>query len=137
MIGLNVFCKSVANSIASLDKTSKELNCPFGVADVTKSEELKKVLEKCGENIHGLAYCAGAIDLKSLSFAHENDYLESFKVNTLGAITSIKSLKDSLKKNNGSILLFSSIAVKSGFTNQSVIATAKGGIEALTISLAA
>ena len=75
----------VGRNFASLDKVSKDLNCSFGVADVTKSEELKKELEKCGENIHGLAYCAGSIDLKSLSAAHENDYLESFKVNTLGA----------------------------------------------------
>ena len=127
----------VGRNFASLDKVSKDLNCSFGVADVTKSEELKKALEKCGENIHGLAYCAGSIDLKSLSAAHENDYLESFKVNTLGAVTSIKYLKNDLKKNNGSVLLFSSIAVKNGFANHSVIATAKGGIEALTVSLAA
>ena len=59
----------VGRNFASLDKTSKELNCPFEIADVTKSEELKKALEKCGDNIHGLAYCAGSINLKSLSSA--------------------------------------------------------------------
>ena len=49
----------------------------------------------------------------------------------------IKTLSDVLKKNNGSIILFSSIAVKQGFANHTIVSTAKGGIEALTVSLAA
>ena len=53
------------------------------------------------------------------------------------AVTSIKSLLPNLKKNNGSILLFSSIAVQQGFANHSIISTAKGALEALTRSLAA
>ena len=40
-------------------------------------------------------------------------------------------------KNNGSILLYSTIAVKQGFTNHTIISTAKGAIEGLTLSLAA
>ncbi len=121
----------------TLSKVSKKLGCEFAKADVTNTDELKKTLENCGDNIFGLAYCAGSIDLKSLSLVHENDYLESFKVNTLGAIIAIKTLSDVLKKNNGSIILFSSIAVKQGFANHTIVSTAKGGIEALTVSLAA
>ena len=83
------------------------MKCPYSVADVTKSKDLIEALNKCGDNIFGLAYCAGSIDLKSLTLAHENDYIESFKLNTVGAILSIKSLQGSLKKNNGSILFFS------------------------------
>ena len=99
--------------------------------------ELKDSLELCGENIFGLAYCVGSIDIKSISAAHTNDYIDSFKINTIGAITAIKSTKDILLKNNGSILLFSSVAAKQGFTNHTIISTAKGAIEGLTVSLAA
>jgi len=127
----------IGRNFSSLEEMSKKLNCKFDTVDVTDSLKLTKVLESCQENLHGLVYCAGSITLKSLSLAHENDYLESFKVNTLGAINAIKSTKDILKKNNGSILLFSTIAVKQGFTNHSIISTAKGGIEGLTVSLAA
>ena len=127
----------IGRNFFSLTKLSKEIKCSFDMADVTKTDELKNVLEKCGNNISGLIYCAGSINLKPLSEAHENDYIDSFKVNTLGAIVAIKSLIDVLKDNNGSILLFSTIAVKQGFTNHSIISTAKGSLEALTLSLAA
>ena len=127
----------IGRNFKSLKKLSDELNCPYDVTDVTKSDDLIKALKNCGDNIFGLAYCAGSINLKSISVAHENDYLESFKVNTLGAIISVKSVKDILKKNKGSILLFSSIAAKNGFMNHTVISTAKAGIEGLTVSLAA
>ena len=127
----------IGRNFSSLKKVSEELNCSYEVADVTNTDNLTKALENCGEDIFGLAYCAGSIDLKPLSSAHENDYLESFKVNTLGAITSIKTIKNILKKNNGSILLFSSIAVKNGFMNHTVISSSKGAIEGLTVSLAA
>tara|TARA_B100000029_G_scaffold229219_1_gene226776 strand:+ start:1933 stop:2658 length:726 start_codon:yes stop_codon:yes gene_type:complete len=127
----------IGRNYTSLKKISDELKCPYSVADVTKSKDLTQALKDCGDNIFGLAYCAGSIDLKSLTLAHENDYIESFKVNTLGAIISIKATKDILKKNKGSILLFSSIAAKTGFMNHTIISTAKGGVEALTVSLAA
>ena len=49
----------------------------------------------------------------------------------------IKVFKDNLKKNKGSIVLFSTVAVQRGFTNHSIIASVKGAIEGLTVSLAA
>ena len=71
----------IGRNYASLKKISDELKCPYSVADVTKSKDLIEALNKCGDNIFGLAYCAGSIDLKSLTLAHENDYIESFKFN--------------------------------------------------------
>ena len=68
------------------------------IRNLTNSKDLIKALHNCGNNIFGLAYCAGSINLKSLSLAHENDYIESFRVNTLGAVISIKAIKDILKK---------------------------------------
>ena len=127
----------IGRNFSSLSNLSKELNCPFHLADVTKTDELKSALEQCGENVFGLAYCAGSINIKSIKLAHENDYIDSYKINTLGAIVAVQTLKDVLKKNNGSILFFSTIAVKQGFTNHTVISTAKGAIEGLTVALAA
>ncbi len=127
----------IGRNFSSLKKVSEELNCSYEVADVTNTDNLTKALRNCGEDIFGLAYCAGSIDLKPLSSTHENDYIESFKVNALGALIAIKTTRNVLKKNNGSILLFSSIAAKNGFMNHSVISASKGAIEGLTVSLAA
>ena len=52
-------------------------------------------------------------------------------------IESIKGFQEELKKNNGSIVLFSSVAAQKGFTNHTIIATAKAAIEGLTVTLAA
>ncbi len=49
----------------------------------------------------------------------------------------LRVFKKSLKKNNGSIVLFSSVAAQKGFTNHTIIATAKAAIEGLTVTLAA
>ena len=127
----------IGRNYSSLNAASKELDCEFTIADVTKSKELESAIKKCGENIYGLTYCVGSITLKPLSSSHENDYIDSFKINTLGAIIAIKSAANVLNKNKGSIILFSTIAVKQGFINHSIVSTAKGGIEALTVSLAA
>ena len=45
--------------------------------------------------------------------------------------------QENLKKNKGSIVLFSTVAAQRGFTNHSIIASVKGAIEGLTVSLAA
>jgi len=59
------------------------------------------------------------------------------KLNLYSAIESIRGFQEELKKNNGSIVLFSSVAAQKGFTNHTIIATAKAAIEGLTVTLAA
>ena len=59
------------------------------------------------------------------------------KLNLYSAIEAIKGFQEELKKNSGSIVLFSSVAAQKGFTNHTIIATAKAAIEGLTVTLAA
>jgi NAD(P)-dependent dehydrogenase (short-subunit alcohol dehydrogenase family) len=49
----------------------------------------------------------------------------------------LRTFQDSLNKNKGSVVLFSTVAAKKGFTNHSIISSAKAGVEGLTVSLAA
>ena len=58
-------------------------------------------------------------------------------MNVTGAIHFIKKLQKQLADNNGSIVLFSTVAVDRGFNMHSVISTAKGAVQGLTTSLAA
>ncbi len=120
-----------------LKKISTEIKCDYRVCDVLNSDTIKEISDEFKYDIYGIAYCVGSINLKPLKIAKDDDFIESFKINTLGAINVIKLNQESLAKNNGSILLYSTIAVKQGFTNHSIISTAKGAVEGLTLSLAA
>lgn len=94
--------------------------------------------DKLPEEIHGLAYCPGSINLKPFHRFTDEDFINDFKLQVLGATKIIKKLLPNLKKTeNASILLFSTIAVQSGFSFHSQVAISKGAIEGLTRSLAA
>ena len=120
-----------------LKNISSEIKCDYRICDVLNIDEIKKIADEFKNNVYGIAYCVGSINLKPLKITKDEDFIESFKINTLGAINTIKVNQESLEKNNGSILLYSTIAVKQGFTNHTVVSTAKGAIEGLTLSLAA
>ena len=117
---------------------AEELGCSFSVADVLEEGFIEKVKTDTSEfNIKGVAYCIGSIDLKPLKRVTENDLNTCMKLNLYSAIEVIKGFQEELKKSSGSIVLFSSVAAQKGFTNHTIIATAKAAIEGLTVTLAA
>ncbi len=120
-----------------LKELSEEIGCEYKKCDVLDFENINSISKEYEDQICGLAYCVGSINLKPLKISKNEDFIDSFKVNTLGAINAIKANQETLAKNNGSILMFSTIAVKQGFTNHTIISTAKGAVEGLTLSLAA
>ena len=63
--------------------------------------------------------------------------MQSFNLNLVSATEIIKSLADNLKASKGSIVLFSTVAVKQGFPNHAIVSSAKGAVEGLTLALAA
>ena len=122
----------------SLSTLASELNASFTTCDVLEENFADKVVNDLGETpINGLAYCVGSIDLKPLKLTKKSDFMQSFNLNLISATEIIKSTSENLKQNKGSIVLFSTVAVKRGFTNHSIVASAKGAIEGLTVSLAA
>ncbi len=127
----------ISRNEEELKQLSKEIGCEYRVCDVTDFEKVKNISEQYKDQLYGIAYCVGSINLKPLKLTKDEEFISSFKINTLGAINAIKFNQENLSKNNGSILLFSTIAVKQGFTNHSIVSTAKGAIEGLTLSLAA
>ena len=126
----------IGRNITSLKSVSQELSCPFNEVDINNTVQLKECLNNIKDEVFGFAYCVGSINLKPIKSARENDFIESFKINTIGAIVSIQNLLENLKRNKGSILLFSTVAAKQGFTNHSIVSTSKGAVEGLTLSLA-
>ena len=108
------------------------------IADVTDPNFLE-IIDKdlAGSEISGIAYCVGSIDLKPINLVSKKDYLKSFELNLFPIVEIIKKFKDSLKKNKSSVVLFSTVAVKQGFPNHSIISPVKASLEGLTVSLAA
>ena len=115
---------------------SEKLNSAYSIADVLEDGFVDKIKANI-EDVKGIVYCVGSIDLKPLKMASESDFIKCMKLNLYSAIDLIKGYQDSLKKNNGSIVLFSTVAAQRGFTNHSIIASTKAAVEGLTVSLAA
>ena len=115
---------------------SEKLNSAYSIADVLEDGFVDKIKANI-EDVKGIVYCVGSIDLKPLKMASESDFNKCMKLNLYSAIDLIKGYQDSLKKNKGSIVLFSTVAAQRGFTNHSIIASTKAAVEGLTVSLAA
>ena len=120
-----------------LKKISSHLLCNYSEGDINDMESIEKCFKKIDGKICGFAYCIGSIDLKSIFNASKKDFLESYNINLIGAIESLKLILSQLIINKGSILFFSTVAAKKGFINHSIISSSKGAIEGLTVSLAA
>ncbi len=126
----------VGRNESELSSISEKLGCSHTVADVLEDGFIEKVKSDISE-IKGLAYCVGSIDLKPLRMVNEQDLQKCMKLNLYSAVEAIKGFQESLKKNKGSIVLFSTVAAQRGFTNHTIIASAKAAVEGLTVSLAA
>ena len=126
----------VARNETELSPIVEKLGCTHTIADVLEERFIEKVKSDISE-IKGLAYCIGSIDLKPLRMVSEKDFQKCMKLNLYSAIEAIKGYQESLKKNKGSIVMFSTVAAQRGFTNHAIIASAKAAVEGLTVSLAA
>jgi NAD(P)-dependent dehydrogenase (short-subunit alcohol dehydrogenase family) len=89
------------------------------------------------DEVNGLVYCPGSINLKSFTRLKETDFKQDFEINVIGAIKTLKAYENNLLKNNGSVVLFSTVATKIGMPFHASIATSKSAVEGLTKSLAA
>lgn len=121
--------------IGTYNKTtvsSEKINYHF--LDVTEDFDLDFIPDE----LDGLAYCPGSINLLPFKRIKPEAFAEDFNLQVLGAVKIIQAAFPALKKSGrGSIVLFSTVAVQSGFNFHSQVAVSKGAIEGLTKSLAA
>lgn len=90
------------------------------------------------EVIDGLVYCPGKIKLTPFAKIKKETFVNDYEVQVLGAIQAIQACLPGMKKaENASIVLFSTVAVQSGFNYHSVVSASKGAIEGLTRALSA
>jgi len=90
------------------------------------------------ETLGGLVYCPGSINLRPFERIKPSDFVADFNLQVTGAIKIIQTALPRLKKaENGSIVLFSTVAVQTGFPFHTQVSASKGAIEGLTRALAA
>ena len=126
----------VARNEQEVKSLSEKFKCTYSVADVLEDNFIEKVKSQISE-VKGIAYCVGSIDLKPFRMVNEQDFNKCMKLNLYSAVEAIKGYQESLKKNKGSVVLFSTVAAQRGFTNHAIIASTKAAVEGLTVSLAA
>ncbi len=101
-------------------------------------EDFDSELNDLPDELHGLAYCPGTINLKPFQSLKEKDFLADFKINTLGAANVVQKTLKRLKAAKGaSIVFFSTVAANSGLSFHASIAASKGALQGLGLSLAA
>lgn len=90
------------------------------------------------EQIDGIVYCPGAINLKPFARIKTADFLADYELQVLGAIKIIQAVLPKMKNSaSASIVLFSTVAVQAGFNFHSIVSASKGAIEGLTRALSA
>jgi len=90
------------------------------------------------EELSGIAYCPGSINLRPFDRIKPEDFEADYKLQVIGAIKLIQLVLPRLKKSgNASIVLFSTVAVQTGLPFHTQVAASKGAIEGLTKALAA
>lgn len=88
--------------------------------------------------IDGLVYCPGALNLKPFARIKSEDFVADYQLQLIGAVKVIQACLPKLKNSGqASIVLFSTVAVQTGFNFHSLVASSKGAVEGLTKALAA
>jgi 3-oxoacyl-[acyl-carrier protein] reductase len=98
----------------------------------------KNNLPDIAEPVDGLVYFSGSINLKPFNRISEEDFLNDYRINALGAVNVIQKYLSNLKNaSSASIVLISTVAASQGMPYHASISMAKAAIEGLTIALAA
>ena len=131
-------CQLLGRNEEELKKISKKFSYSFSVCDVLKINFIEKILKELSDvEVLGIAYCVGSIDIKPFRQTKASDFVSSYVLNLVAVTDIIRGFQENLKRNNASVVLFSTVAAKKGFVNHSIISSAKSAIEGLTVALAA
>lgn len=90
------------------------------------------------DQVHGIAYCPGSIVLKPFARITPEEIQTEMNLNLTGAFRLLQAVLPRLRKASGaSVVLFSTVAVQTGFKFHALVSSVKGAIEGLTRALAA
>ncbi|MBE5321221.1 SDR family oxidoreductase [Pedobacter sp. MR2016-19] len=140
-IGLDLvqlLSKEGANVYAASRSSSDNWPASVRYQPLNVMENMDVLASFLPEELHGLVYSVGSINLKPFSRISENDLIDDFRLNVVGAARTMQLALKSLKNvHSASAVFISSVAARSGMGYHSSIATSKAALEGLAVSLAA
>lgn len=90
------------------------------------------------DEVDAIVYAPGSIDLKPFNRFEVSDLQSDLQLNALAAFNVIKSLYSKLRKGKDpSVVLFSTVAVQTGFPYHLQVGISKGAVEGMVRALAA
>lgn len=117
-----------------------KLQAAYGLCDAAQfdavDEIVKQAIEKLG-SLDGIVNCAGSLFLKAAHLTTQQQYQDVINASLTTAFATIRAAGKHLINAGGSIVLISSAAAMTGFSNHEAIAAAKAGIIGLARSAAA
>lgn len=119
------------DKVIAISRNSNDFYPDFLIGNAVTNE-----LPEITEELDGLVYFPGTINLKPFRSLKSTDFQQDFEINVLGAIHAIQFYAKQLKEGS-SIVLFSTVAVQTGMPFHSTVSVAKGAVEGLTRALAA
>jgi len=121
----------IANSV-SLDANYEliKLSSKTSNFNILKPETFPMI-----DEIEGLVYFPGTINLKPFKSIKKEEFVEDYNINVLGIINILQHYQNYFNQNS-SIILISSVAAKVGMKYHASISMCKSAIEGLTRSLA-
>lgn len=124
---------------ARLAALSGQLAMPSSRFDALDADSIRQVVAEAstGGQLAGLVWAVGSILLKPIAKLTETEFSDCFALNVTGAAMAVQAALPALQAGQGSVLLFSSVAARSGFAAHSAIGAAKAGVEGLGLALAA
>ena len=121
---------TISRSGASTAENHQHIN-----GDLTSGDDLTSLLP---EKLNGLVYCPGTINLKPFRSLSDEDFINDFQTNVVGASRLIRNSFSRLKASGrASIVMLSSVAAQTGMTFHSSISASKGALEGMGKALAA
>lgn len=125
---------------SSLAELSAELDSPYFVLDATELAQTKELCSFASEQLEsfsGAVNCVGSIFLKPAHLISEDEFTTVLQQNLYTSFYLAKSAIPFLKKEGGSIVMFSTAAAQIGIPNHEAIAAAKLGVEGFVRAAAA
>lgn len=130
--------QNAGNSVFATHKNTHVSSKETGVSYYYLDVSVDFSLDFLPDTLDGMVYSPGNIHLKPFHRLSPESFMEDYNIQVVGAIRSIQQALPALKMaDSSSIVLFSTVAVQSGFNFHSQISASKGAIEGLTRSLAA
>lgn len=129
----------VGRDEARLEAAARAVGATTTAGDVTDPALFPRVMDDAGGVCDGLVYAVGTINLGSLQRLTAEDFQRDYQVNAMGAALAIQAALTALKASDQapSVVLFSSVAARQGFTFHASVGMAKGAVSGLVLSLAA